>query len=61
MAGERVMSTVSLHKRVEGYLVERHRLGFSDWPGFEAPSPRFRRLTTVARVCQSYNACGSGV
>ena len=24
------MSTVSLHRRVEGYLVERHRLGFSD-------------------------------
>jgi integrase len=29
MAGEYVMSTVSLHRRVEDYLAERHRLGFS--------------------------------
>ncbi len=29
MAGEHIMSTVSLHRRVDDYLAERHRLGFS--------------------------------
>lgn len=29
MAGEYVMSTISLHRRVDDYLAERHRLGFS--------------------------------